>query len=221
MRKSILDGKTFGYLTVIGEGNAASPSPSGKRERTVLVRCLCNTIKTVNANNLARGAIKSCGCMRAALVSENRAQHGQARAGNRSPEFEAWSSLIARCTNPNKRNYHRYGGRGITVCERWSSSFENFYNDMGPRPSPDHSIDRFPNNDGNYEPGNCRWATREENARNKSNLHLLTHAGRTLCTAEWTEITGIPANTIRQRKALGWSDEEALTVPVRRKAGVS
>lgn len=84
-----------------------------------------------------------------------------------TPEYKAWASMKARCSNSKRHNYHRYGGRGICVCERWLK-FENFLADMGPRPSPSHSLDRYPNNDGNYEPGNCRWATRVEQAGNRS-----------------------------------------------------
>src|SRR5262245_10496757 len=89
--------------------------------------------------------------------------HGMAN----SPEYQAWNSAKQRCTNPNDGSYSRYGGRGIRMCDEWVNSFEAFYNYIGPRPSSNHSLDRYPNNDGNYEPGNCRWATKSEQAKNR------------------------------------------------------
>lgn len=114
-----------------------------------------------------------------------------------------------RCLRPSHESYHRYGGRGITVCERWLK-FENFLSDMGKRPSG-MELDRK-NNDGNYEPGNCRWRTCKQNNRNKSTNVRYTALGETLTQVEWSEKTGIKSNTIRQRIKAGWSPERALTV---------
>src|SRR6266540_871109 len=122
--------------------------------------------------------------------------------------------MKSRCLNPNWPNYHHYGGRGITVCERWRGGFEAFFEDMGPRPGPGYSIERV-NNDGDYTPENCRWATRQEQLRNTRQTMRLTWNGETLTTFEWAERTGIPAGTIRGRIVQGWSVEEALTLPAR------
>ena len=94
-------------------------------------------------------------------------KHGHAVPGNQSAEYRAWANMKYRCFNPASKDYMDYGGRSIGVCLRWRDSFLAFYTDMGPRPSPSHSLDRYPNNDGNYEPGNCRWATRKEQASNR------------------------------------------------------
>jgi hypothetical protein len=131
--------------------------------------------------------------------------------GQKSPTYRVWIGMKARCFNPTTSHYEYYGGRGIRVCERWLS-FENFLTDMGERPHG-KMIDRYPNNDGNYEPGNCRWATRSENCRNKSDNRLITHQGQTKTMAEWVEITGLPRTTIKDRLAAGWDATRTLETP--------
>jgi len=113
-----------------------------------------------------------------------------------------------RCNNPNAIPYAHYGGRGIRVCAHWQL-FKNFFADMGPRPSPKHTLDRIDNDKG-YEPGNCRWATRKEQARNRSTSHLVQAFGQTLTLAEWSEKTSINQTTIRGRLKRGWAPERAL-----------
>jgi len=117
--------------------------------------------------------------------------------------------MIDRCTRPGSRHYHRYGGRGIRVCERWKLSFEAFLADMGERPSPRHSIDRI-DNDGNYEPGNCRWATPAAQNRNRSSSHVITVS---MCIEEWAEVLGVPSTRIRDRIHQGWPEKDALFCP--------
>lgn len=129
-------------------------------------------------------------------------------------EFAAWASMVKRCGSESHRNYHDYGGRGIKVCERWAL-FTNFLEDMGERPSPKHSIDRFPNNDGNYEPGNCRWATQTQQLRNKRTSRRVTFNGQTKCVSEWAEDLGVHRNVILSRLQRGWSVEKSLTKPVK------
>lgn len=117
-----------------------------------------------------------------------------------------------RCTNPKKRSYHRYGGRGIKVCERWSE-FDRFFEDMGPRPEG-MTLDRI-DNDGDYEPTNCRWATGREQNANRDNNVRLTYQGRTQCVIAWAREMGVPPNTLYSRQRLGWTDEDVLTRPIR------
>jgi hypothetical protein len=131
----------------------------------------------------------------------------------RPPEFYAWKTMIARCKNPNRHDWDRYGGRGITVCERWLK-YENFAQDMGPRPSADHSIERRENN-GNYEPSNCYWATREEQGANKRNNVLLTLGNETLNLAQWSRRVRVGEGCLRKRMKRGWPDERVLTTPLK------
>lgn len=132
----------------------------------------------------------------------------------RAVERKVWAGMLQRCGNPSAENYSLYGGRGIRVCKRWCESFDAFYEDMGPRPGAGYQIDRI-DNDGNYEPGNCRWATAKENSRNRRNNRRLTFRGETLTVAEWAERLKLTATVIYSRLSLGWSARRALTAPVR------
>lgn len=124
--------------------------------------------------------------------------------------------MIARCNDTESSLYTNYGGRGIAVCDRWRDSFENFLADMGQRPSRDLSIDRI-NNDGNYEPGNCRWATRTQQSRNQRSNRHITVGDRTMLLVEWSEATGLSMPTIAGRLKRGWSPQRAISTPVRTK----
>ena len=149
----------FGQWAVMGE------APKIGVVRAVFCRCTCGTVRAIRLHHLRQGLSLSCGCVhreRRALFGASRKVHGCSR---RSSEYDAWASMKKRCLNPNDAAYNNYGGRGISVCERWLT-FENFLADMGPKPHPGLSIDRI-NNDGNYEPGNCRWATRVEQRANR------------------------------------------------------
>ena len=124
----------------------------------------------------------------------NRTTHGM----KYTPEYVSWNAMKGRCLNKNDPAFKNYGGRGIKVCARWKKSFENFFADMGPRPSLDYGIDRI-NNNGNYEPSNCRWATAKEQSSNKRTTVLLTHNGLTLTMAEWARRLGITRTGLWQR----------------------
>lgn len=138
-------------------------------------------------------------------------RHGHSTRSNQSAEYRTWANMLLRCRNPGASNYAYYGGRGIRVCERWLT-FENFFADVGPRPSAKHTLDRI-NSEGHYEPGNVRWATMKEQGRNTRRNHLITFGGETLCAAEWAERTGIDQIAIIKRLRRGWSVEDALTRP--------
>lgn len=136
--------------------------------------------------------------------------HGHNTRARRSPEYTAWNFMIGRCYRPRNHRYAWYGGRGIRVCDRWRTSFEAFLADVGPRPTPRHSLDRI-DNDGDYEPGNVRWATSFEQSRNRRNVKLYTHDGETLTLSEWADRVGLPYSTLKQRVSrLGWSLARAL-----------
>jgi hypothetical protein len=202
-------GQTFGRLTVLelaGIGN----------NNKHLVRCLCScgTEKIAKAANLRYGYTTSCGCKH---DEGNHRTHGMSKIGSRT--YSVWKAMNQRCENPNLPDYHLWGGRGITVCERWRNSFEAFLADMGECPSGKHSIDRYPNKDGNYEPGNCRWATAKEQAQNTRRNRIATIGNETLCISEWARRLGINEGTIRQtEKRRGLSLEEAVIYHIKRTA---
>lgn len=169
-----LTGQRFGRLVAIGP----TPHRSTNREVLWLCRCDCGTTIERVGRNLKRGTAKSCGCLQKEIVADlaktNNRTHGHTTLGRRSGTYSAWSEMIARCTNPKKKMFRYYGGRGVKVCDRWLNSFENFLADMGARPPGRnhtgkrsfYSLDRIINN-GNYEPGNCRWATWKEQCANR------------------------------------------------------
>ncbi len=149
--------------------------------------------------------------VRIVKISTALRKHGQYE----NPIYKIWVSMIHRCTNPKDRAFPRYGGRGVTVCQRWQGSPEGFLNflaDIGPRPSSRHTLDRK-ETEGNYEPSNCRWATWEEQNRNKRNNRLLEFRGETKTATEWSKLFSIKASTLFNRLKRGMSVESALTTP--------
>ena len=152
-------GMRYGRLLAMG------PSPAMGTQTRWIFQCDCGNVKSIGLSTVRTGQIVSCGC-RMAETRIRTFRHGFKTRANPAPEYSAWVRMIDRCTNPGHEFWARYGGRGISVCQQWRDDFLNFYADMGPRPSPQLSLDRI-NNDGNYEPGNCRWATKSEQARNR------------------------------------------------------
>ena len=183
-----------------------------------ICRCTCGVVKVINSMGLKAKKVKSCGCHRAEQLRagreglvKQRTRHGRSR----TTEHHIWANILYRCQKETSRQYPDYGGRGIKVCERWQGEdgFINFLADMGPRPSPQHTIDRI-NNDGNYEPGNCRWATKKEQARNRRDNLILEYRGKRKTMIEWCEIKGINKITLWGRLAKGWSVDDALDTPI-------
>lgn len=173
-----LTGNKYFKLTVIGFYGI------GKDGHALWVcKCECGEIKNIYGNELKKGR-KSCGCIK--FSGDSSRTHGHRSNGAVTPEYEAWAGLIARCTNPNHKKYKDYGGRGIRVCDRWLNSFENFLEDMGFKPSPELSLDRYPNNEsGIYEKSNCRWATTIEQNRNRRSNRWIEYNGYNLIITQW------------------------------------
>jgi hypothetical protein len=205
-----LVGRTFGRLTVLNECETRMIGKTIKRSRVFWkCQCKCGTSVFVESSHLKVGDTNSCGCIRKELGYARR-KHGRSH----TIEHNTWQRMKQRCYNPNDRRFASYGGRGITVCDRWKNSFDHFLQDMGNSPSPRHSLDRLDNN-GHYEPANCRWATNTEQCRNTRRNRLLTHRGKTQSVADWSDETGIPSIVIRTRiDKLGWGVHDALSVPV-------
>lgn len=192
-------GQVFGRLEVVEYISS----------KAVRVRCQCGNEKTVQAARLRDGRTSSCGCLRAELLGARRRTHGMTEA----PEFSTWMRMRQRCTDPRNISFKLYGGRGITVCDRWRESFEAFLADMGTRPEG-ASLDRIDPN-GNYEPANCRWATPTEQCNNKRRNIRITHDGRTLTVAEWARELGLKDATLRRRLRVGEPVEKAFIPALR------
>ena len=216
-RKPVAIGDRFGRLVVLRELES-SKTPNGTVNRRVECRCDCGVVKAYRLPRLRNGRTKSCGCLAREMAVERGHRYGgrPTHGGAGTLEYTTWNGMKARCYNPAASGYRRYGGRGITVCDRWLKSFPAFLEDMGRRPSPEHSIGRI-DNDGPYSPGNCRWETDEEQARNRGNNVTLTHCGETLCVSEWAERLGVNDALIRHRLDRGWTAKDALTLPVAEK----
>lgn len=201
-----ITGMRFSKLTVLGyRGPATADGRPWK--------CVCDCGNNVNASRsrLMSGHTRSCGCIKREVAAANVKKLSLKHGLYETRVFKVWSSMIERCGNPSHPAYSQYGGRGITVCNRWLSSVERFLEDMG-HPPDGLSIDRI-DNDGNYEPGNCRWASRKEQSRNRRTNRIIEFRGERLCLMEWAERLGISFQTLRHRFLRGWSVEDALTMP--------
>lgn len=172
-------------------------------------QCDCGNTTVSHGFSLRNGASKSCGCLTTEQLVERNSTHGLSD----TPEYPVWAGMLQRCNNSNNFKYHIYGGRGISVCERWHH-FDAFYADMGPRPSPDHSIERLDRN-GNYCPENCIWATVQEQNNNKSNNHYVEYSGRTMTITQAITEAGnrVDLATARGRLTRGWSVENTVEIP--------
>ena len=193
-----LKNRTFGRRLVLDYAGSTRTGTSTWHGWYCL--CSCGIVDLVRHASLLNGLADKC-----QPCGRQDRKHGMTY----SVEYHIWRGMRSRCEYKLHKAWNRYGGRGISVCERWKV-FLNFYSDMGPRPSPRHSLDRFPNKDGNYEPGNVRWATAKEQMRNTMNNVMVTHNGETKCVAEWAEITGLNSTTIHMRVRAGWPAEAIL-----------
>lgn len=173
MKLKSFSGQRYGRLVI--EGDAGwHLYPSGFRKRLVRCRCNCGKEATCYLAALRSGNTRSCGCLERRNLAEiisKRVVHGDAVRNRQASEYRTWKSIIQRCTNPKQQNWEFYGGRGIAVCAEWRHDYAAFLAHIGRRPTPTHSIDRYPDNDGHYEPGNVRWATPKEQRANQRSAH--------------------------------------------------
>lgn len=209
-----LTGVRFGKLTVINFAGQTT-SPSGSKRTIWNVKCDCGSAIKCDAGHLRSGSKDNCGCV--VKYGQHTITHGASIGGRPTSEYNIWSSMKARVSNPKSCHFALYGGRGITVCERWKNSFEAFLADMGPRPSKSHSIDRI-NTDGNYEPSNCQWSTPLQQNNNRRCNIILTYQGITLTASQWALRLSINPKTILRRIRNGWDAEKALTSKIQTKS---
>ena len=176
--------------------------------------CDCGTECLVSYASIKGNNTTSCGCLQRKNHLASVVKHGSAGRNKISMEYQSWTSMISRChgNSANESYKKTYRDKGIIVCDRWRNSFSDFLCDVGPRPSREYSLDRYPNNNGNYEPGNVRWATKTEQARNMTSNALITHNGSTKSITEWGIENGISRSCIYNRIRYGWNEIDAITV---------
>lgn len=205
-------GKKFNRLTI------ESYSHTSKwRQAYFVVKCDCGRKKTVRMSSIINGKIKSCGCYAKEVCPTVSIRHGHSRDGQ-GTAYRSWLSMNNRCYCPSNPEFENYGGRGIYVCERWrgEAGFTNFLLDMGERPSGRYSIDRV-DNDGIYEPSNCRWATSKEQHRNKSTNVMINIGGEVKCLKDWCFYYNINYSTVQARIRKGQTPKLAIIEPARRR----
>lgn len=192
-----LKDERFGRLTVVflaGRGSGG--------QAVWLCKCICGTEKKVLAGNLGK-SVNSCGCLR----KDQKRQQLSTHRMSKTRIYRVWGHMLERCSDLSNPNY---GGKGIKVCKRWLR-FENFYADMGDPPFKGATLDRYPDKQGSYKPGNVRWATWKQQERNRSNNRLVTFRGQTLCVSAWAERLGLHRATLRARLDAGWPLDKALS----------
>lgn len=197
-------GRTFYRLRVV------DVVPVGLTALRLKCMCTCGNETYAQPFQLRGGEKKSCGCWKREVLGENTRTHGRANSrvsGYQDRTYGIWQAMRDRCSNPNRKDWHRYGGRGIRVCSRWEQ-FENFLHDMGSAP-PGLTLDRIDNEKG-YTPDNCRWASRRQQSYNSTKIVWVTHAGQTRSISDWCRTTGVPKATYYSRRKRGWAIAAAL-----------
>lgn len=208
MKARDIENQRFGRLTALYRETRRSPS--GRSRSYWYCLCYCGNTTSVHVDSLTRGLTTSCGCLQREGAAQRKTTHGKTK----TRLHRIWTNILTRCSNPNSPSFKNYGGRGISICAEWRGSFEAFARDVGEPPSRHHSIDRWPNRDGNYEPGNTRWATAQEQGRNRRGLIEVNFRGRHVCLTEAAEMAGIAYATVYHRIVKhGWPVDRALSVP--------
>lgn len=201
-----LTNKVFGAWTVLKFSESRPIGGKGAVKPFWLCRCACGTKREVEGASLRHGLSVSCGCEKGPAIARARTKHGHTTPI--SPTYWTWQAMRARVKGTNEDGRRYYKGKGIKVCERWKS-FVNFLSDMGERPEG-KTLDRFPNKNGNYEPGNCRWATVKQQANNTNSNVFIVHAGKCQTISQWSDELGISSSTISRRVLLGETDPKKI-----------
>lgn len=210
--RGALFGKRFGRWTVLGEIRAQRWKSDRHRwvpQWRLACRCECGTLGSVPGDELLRGHSTSCGCYSAEAIEKRRTKHGHTKGRKWSAEFVSWQRMKARCLDKDCTDYPEYGGAGITIYEKWISDFAAFLEHVGPRPAKGMTIDRINGRLG-YLPGNVRWATSRQQARNRKSNRLVEFEGRLITVAEAAEKTGLKPSNISMRIARGWKSSDLL-----------
>lgn len=202
-----LAGQRFGRLVVIEEAARANP-----RRRRVVARCDCGRQTIVLVERIRSGGTRSCGCLARETVANRSLRHGGTTGYSLARWYRIWSNMMTRCNNEHNQAWKDYGGRGIKVCDRWRDP-KMFLEDMG-EPPAGMTLDRYPDHDGNYEPGNCRWATWNQQARNRRDTVMVDCNGSRMALADACELIGSDYELVRTRMKRGWPANDALTAPV-------
>lgn len=192
----------------LGDCTYISDVPDINGYRYALFKCQCSNNFTAAIHNIKSRQVKVCS-IKCEYYKTNTRTHGKSSTSI----YKAWLNLKTRCNDPKHKHYSHYGGRGIKVCDRWLNSFENFLEDVGEKPTPQHTLDRIDNN-GNYEPSNCRWATRIEQANNNTRNINITYNGQTKTLQQWADVVGIDYKNIWARLKAGWDAHKAFFTPV-------
>lgn len=215
MGRPLLDisGERFGRLV-------AKRADIRRTSRTVVYwhcRCDCGSATLVRLSHLRDGNVKSCGCLKYELACTRLAKYRvTTHAMSDTPEYRIWAAIKTRCYNPNHSKYERYGGRGIGMAEHWRTDFAAFYRDVGQRPSPKHSIDRWPNSDGNYEPGNVRWSLQSDQMNNVARNRVVTYRGQRMTITQAARVADVVhPNVANSRMRNGWSVAAAVETPLK------
>ncbi len=202
MRLVIKNGSFIGKIQVIKE------VPTVDTERYFEFKCHCGDIFTARLHNLRTGNTNSCGCVKKKMLIDRNTTHGMTN----TPEFNVWQNMCMRCHNVKATHYKYYGERGIKVCKRWRNSFENFFADMGKRPSPKHSIERVDVN-GDYSPKNCIWIENYRQYLNRTDSRFFTFNGETKTISQWATFAKMNYDMVWYRLNNGWSVQDAITLP--------
>ena len=208
-------GKKYGRLTIL-RYVGAKMTTGGHFMFYVEASCECGSVHYYNVAPIRIGTSSACGCLQAELTRKRATIHGNKSNKKSTRAYRAWRACIDRCCYPSHIGYRRYGGRGIKVCDRWRHSFEAFIEDMGSPPTGKHTLDRFPNVDGDYEPDNCRWATQKEQCNNFSRNKFIEIDGVKYTLSQAQDAFGISSRLLASRLMRGWSDFDAFNKPVRK-----